>query len=443
MAKVSFKRVRHFFTDHLFKVKLDHFPIWQRGFIHLLRLIVLGIKGYLEKNLAQRASALTMYTVLSIVPVIAMIFGIAQGFGLEAYLTQQLQHAFANQPDILNNLLTYSHNMLGRTHGGWIAGLGLVLLIWSVIQVLSNIENAFNSIWYVKKGRTWMRKFTDYLAIMMFAPILLIVSGAVTLFITTYIKTFAELIEPLNDALENFILFSINFIPYVSSSLLFFLVYLVMPNTRIKPGAALTAGIIAGVFSQLFQWIYLVSQVGISRYNAIYGSFASIPLFITWLQYSWIIVLIGAEIAYCVQNVISFETDLHHVDVSHKMRMLYSLYIMNFIAKRFREGIDPADAEDISHKLEIPFVLCKELLENLVKCGLLAETIEEKKNGHFYIPALDLSHLHIGFIINRLESLGEFSRGGSSEILHAIKVKYNDLEHAMNASVSNKNIIDF
>ncbi|MFI5221509.1 MAG: YhjD/YihY/BrkB family envelope integrity protein [Bacteroidia bacterium] len=443
MAKIGIKKISAFFTTHLFRMKLEKYPKWQRGFIHVLRLIVLGIKGYLDKNLAQRASALTMYTVLSIVPVIAMIFGIAQGFGLEDYLTQQLKTAFAGQPDVLNNLLSYSHNMLGRTHGGWIAGFGLVLLIWSVVQVLGNIESAFNAIWFVKKGRTWVRKFTDYLAIMMIAPILMIVQGAVTVFITAYIKQFAILIEPLNDVLKNLIMFTLNLIPYLSSGLLFFMVYLVMPNTRVKPHAALVAGIIAGVFSQIFQWIYLASQVGISRYNGIYGSFASIPLFLTWLQYSWIIVLVGAEIAYCVQNVIRYETDLHTAEVSHKMRMLYALYVMNFISKKFKDGMPSSNAEEISRQLEIPLSLCRELLEKLMKSGLLTETIDPGKIEHTFVPAMNISHFTIGFIINKLESDGEYSRKSSSDILHHIKVKYLDLENAMLASSSNKNIVEF
>ena len=224
MAKLDIKKTQHFFAHHIWHVKLSTFPKWQRWFIYLVRIIILGVKGFNGKNLSLHASALTMYSVLSIVPVIAMIFGIAQGFGLEKYLTQQLQTAFANQPEILSNLLTYSHNMLSNTKGGLIAGLGLILLLWSVIQVLSNIENAFNSIWFVQKSRTWLRKFTDYLSIMLVAPILIILTGTVNIFISSYIQTFAKQIEYLNDSLENLILFSINLLPYLTTCILFFFI---------------------------------------------------------------------------------------------------------------------------------------------------------------------------------------------------------------------------
>ena len=443
MAKLNFKKIKHTLVDHVWHVKLESIPVWRRWFVYTVRIIILGIRGYNEKNLPLRSSALTMYTVLSIVPVIAMIFGIAQGFGLEDYLTEQLKGAFANQPDVLNNLLTYSHNMLSHTKGGWIAGFGLLLLIWSVIQVLSNIENAFNSIWFVHKGRTWIRKFTDYLSIMLLAPILIIITGAVNIFISSYLKIFAEKIEYLNDALEQLILFSINFLPYITTSILFFLIYLVMPNTRVKPRSAMISGIITGIIFQIFQWVYIVLQVGLSRYNAIYGSFASIPLFITWLQYSWMIVLVGAEISYCVQNLVKSTGDIQSSHISHKMRMLYSLYILNYIAKRFKNAQKSPSLNQVSDELDLPLNLCQTLVEVMLKCDLIAETIEEYNQEHCFVPALDTSHLTLGFIINKLESIGHYKRIGNSEVLHLIKVKYNDLEQAMNNSESNKNILDF
>ena len=443
MAKLNFKKVKEFFVHDIWHVKIEKFPIWQRWFIRFLRIVILGVRGYQEKNLVLSASALTLYTILSIVPVIAMIFGIAQGFGLEAYLTQQLKEAFSSQPEVLNNLLTYAHNMLSSTHGGLIAGLGFVLLIWSVVQVLGNIESAFNAIWFVTKSRSWTRKFTDYLAIMMVAPIFIILTGTANIFISTEIITFANDIAFLGKGAQNFIIISINFIPYLTTSLLFFMVYLVMPNTRVKPKAALISGVVAGSVFQWFQWLYIGFQIGVSKYNTVYGSFASIPLFIIWLQYSWIIVLVGAEISYCIQNIVHVEGEKQTKDISHKMHMLYSLYIINFIVKRFKNAERAPDVGEISDKLEVPLNLCRTLIENMLRCNLVAETIEEYSKEHCYIPALDIAHLNLGFIINKLENRGDLKRIGNSNTLHHIKINYNDLEQAMNDSSSNKNIADF
>src|SRR6478609_1200995 len=127
-----------FITNDIWHVKLDKFPRWQRWFIKILRIVVMGIKDFNDKQLILRSSALTYYSLLSIVPVLAMIFGIAQGFGLEEMIGREVSEAFASQPQVRDNLLSYSHNMLQNTSGGWVAGLGFILLLWTVVQVLGN-----------------------------------------------------------------------------------------------------------------------------------------------------------------------------------------------------------------------------------------------------------------------------------------------------------------
>lgn len=442
MAKLDLNKQKEFFTRDIWTLKPENFPRWQRWFITSARVIILAVRGYGKKDLDLRATALTLYSLLSVVPVIAMIFGIAQGFGLESYLTEELQQAFANQPEVLENLLTYSHNMLSNTRGGLIAGIGLVLLIWSVVQVLGNIESAFNSIWYVHTPRTWSRKFTDYLAIMLLAPVFIILSGSINIFISTSIHMLVNRIAFLGETVQNIIVISLNFLPYLTTSILFFLIYLVMPNIRVRLRSALIAGIVAGCFFQLFQWAYITFQVGVSRYNAVYGSFASIPLFITWLQLSWIIVLIGAEISYCVQNLRYVGDEKNIFQISHKMRMLYSLYILNLVAKRFKQMQKAPRTGEISEELGIPLNLCRHLLENMVRCGLIAETVDGKEHG--FVPALDIAYLDIRFVIDKLESLGEARHTAEvQESFNHIEARYEEMEAAMQASSANRNITDF
>ncbi len=442
MAKFNAAKIRNFLTHDVWHVKLDKFPKWQRGAIKILRISIMAIKDFVRKNLALRASALTLYTLLSIVPVVAMIFGIAQGFGLQDYLDTQLQGLLAGQPDVLENVLNYAHNLLGSTKGGIIAGLGFVLLLWSVLQVLSNIEDSFNFIWGVSQSRTMARQFTDYLSIMLVAPIFIVISGAVNIFITTQVQNLLIHLSFLGGFITEVIIISLQVLPYVITSLLFFLIYLVMPNTKVKPRAAFTAGIIAGVVFQIFQWAYIAFQIGVSRYNTIYGSFASIPLFITWLQFSWMIVLIGAEISYSVQNIALFESEQQTGKISHKMRMLYSLFVTHFIAKRFKDALAAPTAQEIAQKLNLPFSLTQQILQSLQQCGLVAKTVELDKNKDFgYTPALDVGFLKISYIINKLESEGELKRHENA-MMHNIKVSYLGLEDAMNDSESNKNILD-
>ncbi len=441
--KIQTTKIRSFLNDGIWQLKLNEYPRWQRSFIKLLRIVILSIRDYTRKQLVLRATALTLFSLMSIVPVIAMIFGIATGFGLETYLTDQLNHAFANQPEILSNLLNYVHNLLGRSKGGLIAGLGFALLIWAVLQVLGNIENAFNSIWYVTVSRTWSRKFTDYLSIMLIAPLFIIVSGAANIFITTQLKNFALDIAFLGEIITDIIIISIKFIPYLSTIFSFFLLYLVLPNTRVKPRSALYAGIVAGIVFQIFQWAYIEFQYGVSSYNAIYGSFASIPLFITWLQFSWIIVLVGAEVSYSVQNIQDFEAEHQNKGISHKQRMLYSINILYHIAWRFKEAKNPLDLAEIAARIEIPIKLCKTLLQHMQKCDLIEQTFDRHKKETCYVPALDLSHLNIGYIIERLESIGATKVDmESNQAYGAIKFHYDKMEAAMFTSEYNKNILD-
>lgn len=443
MDKFSFAKAIEFITDDIWHVKLEKFPRWQRGAIKLLRISSMAVKDYERKKLGLRASALTLYSLMSIVPVLAMIFGVAHGFGLESYLDKQLQGLLGSQPVILDNVMTYTHNLLGSTKGGVVAGLGFVLLMWSVIQVLGNIEDAFNSIWYVTTPRTWARKFTDYLSIMMVAPVFIIISGAANIFITTQVQNILTRFSFLGSTITEAIIISLQILPYLTTSLLFTLLYLVMPNTRVKPKAALVAGVVAGSVFQIFQWGYIAFQVGVSRYNTIYGSFASIPLFITWLQFSWMIVLIGAEISYSVQNIAIFQAERQTGNISHKMRMLFSLYIMHYVAKRFKGALQPPDAVDIATKLNLPLNLCRQLLDSMQKCDLVAKTVEHDKSKEFcYVPAVDTGYLTMSYIINKLESLGELKKH-DSELLHRIKMEYIGLEDAMNNTSSNKNILEF
>jgi membrane protein len=440
---ISYKKSREFFGSDIWHVRLEQFPRWQRWYIKVLRIIILSIKDFEEKQLILRSSALTYYTLLSIVPVVAMVFGIAQGFGLEAYIQQELRESFHAQPQILDNLLNYSHNMLQNTKGGWVAGFGFVLLLWSVMQILGNIESALNSVWHVKIARTWTRKFTDYLSILIVAPVFIIVTGSMNIFISTEIQGWSERLSGLGSFVQQLTIISIKFVPFISTWLLFFLVYLVMPNTRVKLRSALLAGIVAGTFFQLFQWGYIEFQVGVSRFNAIYGSFASIPLFITWLYFSWTIVLIGAEISYSIQNVAHFEGQQRTKNISHEMKMLYHLHIMHYICKKFRNADRAPAIPEISARLDIPASLCRNILDQCIKAGLVVESFDARHKEGIFTPAMDIARIDIGLVLTRIEGLGEMKRSEHTlQEFHLIKQYYNDMETAMLNSPSNKNIAD-
>ena len=245
--------------------------------LRYLKIFTLSANGFIKDHGNLRASALTLYTLLSIVPVIAMCFGVAKGFGFEKTLEQQLLEQVPDQDTMILQLIEMARNMLDSTKGGLVAGFGVVLLFWTVIKVISNIEESFNHIWNVQKPRTMGRKLSDYLSLMLLAPVLIIAASSISVFVQ------AQLTSLINEfALPGTItaLHILSYLPMLILWLLFSFLFMFMPNTRVN----YSSGIFAGTVFYILQSLYVSLQIGVSSYNAIYGSFAALPLFLVWLQ---------------------------------------------------------------------------------------------------------------------------------------------------------------
>lgn len=414
-----------------------------RYLVRLIRIIIIAVEDFGEKKLILQASALTFYTLLSVVPVLAMVFGIAKGFGLEERLRQELLRSFSEQPELLEQLLGFVNGLLSNTQGGLVAGLGFVILIFSVLQVLSSIELSFNSIWQITNDRTWVRKFTDYFSILLLAPVFIITAGSATIFISAFITDFAEQWIKLG-FLKQIIIFSINLIPYVLNALLFMLLYVIIPNTRVKLKSALVAGIVAGVSFQLFQWGYVAFQVGVSRSNAIYGSFAFFPLFITFLQVSWIIVLIGAEVSYSLQNIHLHVDERLHFIPSNRQKLILAITTMALSAERFDDGLPAYSAQELSAKLDLPFKVMKEFCNELCRAGLLSEiTAEDEESDPSYQPAVGVQKIDVSFIRERLDGLSVSGRTFNlpTELQASVDL-VNELYADSGQSSANKHVLD-
>jgi membrane protein len=295
--------------------------------------------------------------------------------------------------------------MLETTQGGVIAGIGLVLLFWAVVKVLGNIENAFNSIWRVQQPRSIARKFSDYLSIMLISPLLVILQSSATVFITTHVQQIAQEIAVIG-YFSPLIALAFKLIPYVIVWVLFTMVYMIMPNTRVKFTSGLAAGVIAGTGYQLFQGFYIALQVGAARYNAIYGSFAALPLFLAWLQISWVIVLFGAEISSAKQNAQEHEFEADTAKASPGLRKMIALQIARLVVHKFVAGEKPLTAASIAAELDQPLRLTHRVLGELVESGVLNEVLFEEALTPIYVPARDVDQFTISFILEALETRG-------------------------------------
>ncbi len=401
-------RILDFFKIGIWETRLkDLLPI-QAFFIKYLRIILLASRGFMRDHCQKTASVLTYYSLLNVVPVVAVAFAIAKGFGLEKLIEKQiLQMAEkANwQADITNQIIMFSHKLLEQAKGGLIAGVGVVLLFWTVISILGKIEDSLNEIWEVKKSRTLVRKFSDYMAMMVFAPILIIISSSATVLVASQVKVIVNKIALLG-VFSKVIFLLLNLLPYVSIWVLLTMVYLIMPNIRIPIRACIFGGITAGTITQIVQWIYIKFQIGAASYGALYGSFAALPLFLAWLQMSWMIVLLGAEIAYAFEHheTFGFHPDYSRISVSSKRVLV--LRIFHLLTKKFSLGEKPLSVRQIAYILEIPVRLVRRLLNELTEVGLVVETTHGIKSEVAFQPGRTIENITVKFALDEYEKHG-------------------------------------
>ncbi|MBN1794802.1 MAG: YihY/virulence factor BrkB family protein [Candidatus Omnitrophica bacterium] len=398
-------KIIRFLRDDIWRIQLKKLSRKRSFAIKQLRVIVLSLRGFDENQCQLRASALTFYSLLSVVPVVAMAFGIAKGFGFEKLLQKQLMTRFPGQEAVLAQIIAFANALLENTKGGMVAGVGVAVLFWTVIKVLGNIEKSFNEIWGIKEQRAFGRKFSDYLSLMLICPILIIMSSSITVFITTQVTLLTRTIAFLG-AFSPVIFFMMKLLPYCVLWVLFTFVYIFMPNTKVNFTSGLLAGIVAGTIYQAAQWVYITFQVGVAKYNAIYGSFAALPLFLVWLQVSWLIVLLGAEISFAHQNVDMYELEPDCLRVSFSFKKLLSLNIAHLLVRSFSHGDKPLTATHISHALEIPIRLVRQILYELTTSGVVSEVQTEQYKKVAFQPARDIELFTIKYVMDSLEERG-------------------------------------
>lgn len=397
----AIKYAAHFLTVGIWQISSRSLTPGKSILVNQLRIFIVALRGVKEDNLLLRAPALTFYSLLSIVPLATLAFGIAQGFGLEMYLEQQLREALVGQEEVYHWIVELSETFLQQIHRGTVAVFGLIILLYTIIMLLSNIEKSFNDIWQVKKGRALSRKLSDYFAMMFIVPLFFIMSGVITVYLNTQLEAVSSAI------LNPLLLFLVRLIPYILVWTLFTLLYMIMPNTRVRFTSALIAGIIAGTIFQLVQWGYVTFQIGAARYGAMYGSLAALPLLMIWMQVSWIVVLFGAELSFANHNVESYEFETETKNISPYNKKILTLYILHLLVQNFKKGENPATPEEISSNLQIPNSLVRDILNDLSTVNLVSETRTAYSKESAYQPAVDPNTITIKLALERLDHKGK------------------------------------
>jgi membrane protein len=398
-------QLMQFLSTDIWRIRTHQLPKSRSFWINQLRILLLAFRGFNEDRCQLRASALTFYTLLSIVPVLAMAFGFARGFGFDTVLQNQIVQNLPGQEEVARKMIGFANAFLENTKNGVIAGVGVVLLFWTVVQVLNNIEQSFNEIWGIQKGRTLARQFSDYLAMVLICPVLLIAASSMTVVVTSKADLLAEKLVFLGPV-GGWLLYIFHFLPYMVVWLLFTFIYIFMPNTTVSWRSGLIGGILAGTAYQVTQWAYIMFQIGAARFGPVYGSFAALPLFLTWLQISWLIVLFGAEISFAEQNVETYEFEPDSLRVSHSFKRLTALNVAYVCIKKFAKGQAPVAALEIAHELGMPLRLVNLVIYELTEAGVLSETKFEDGKSPAFQPAMDISVMTIRWVLERLDHNG-------------------------------------
>ena len=393
-------RFLKFVTDDIWRATPQELSNPQRKGYTVLKVISLAVKRFKEDNLQRNASALTYSTFLSLIPLLAVLLAIAKGFGFRNIVESQLFQYFPGQRNVLDKIFEVVDSYMQFTHEGWFLGFGLLFLLYTVYILITNIENTFNMIWQVPRGRSHARRLTDYFSAFLLIPVFLICSSGVSIWTSTVMGTLLEyqVIGPIYRIW-------VSIAPLLLNIIVFTALYVFVPNTKVKFKHALYGGIFAGIGFQFFQYLYINGQIWVSRYNAMYGSFALLPLLLLWMQLSWIICLIGAEIAYAGQNVQNYEYERDSKNISRRYLDFVTLIVAHLIIKRFENGEAPYTDIEISAHHRIPIRLAKRVLYLLVDTGIISE-IKDDNQYTKYQPAMDINQITVEYLFSGIDQKG-------------------------------------
>lgn len=367
--------------------------------LKIVAVVVVSMDRFIKDACSISASALTFYSTLAFIPVTALILAIAKGFGAAKILEDWVKDQSFTNPEVVEWLMNIANKALENTQGGIITGLGIVLLLWSVIRMLGSTELAMNRIWGVKKGRNVTKKFTDYMSILFIAPILIILISSMNVFMMSNLQEVA-MEEGWISYAGAALITLLKFIPYVLVWLLFIFLYMYMPTTPVRFKYAFIAGVIAGTVFQIVQWFYIRFQIGVSSYNAIYGGLAALPLLLVWLQLSWSIVLWGTELCYIMRNRHFLYRNAMNADNRWVDNVEVALRILKYISAEYMRNNGGPTLGDICKKLRMSSSKMRMVLEELVEKKVLVEV--KSDDDVSYYPAHDLHDLSLADIIVRL-----------------------------------------
>lgn len=379
-----------------FKTLIDSYKeiVSQGKISNIIRVVKKALESYGRANSGLWVTSLCFYTILSLVPIFAILFSLGTWLGVADYFLVKLRDYSPLNEESINLLITFAQNFLENTRTGILAGIGFLFLGWTLISMFSIIEKAFNDIWRVEKSRMFLRKITDYISFFILFPTLLVISSGV-------VKIIADKVGLENIALS----ILIKLIPFLTLLFFFTTMYMLIPNTKVRFIPALIAAVFISLFFSGFQSLFILLQGMVNTYNKIYGSFSVIFIFLFWLKLMWFFIILGAHLCYFLQN-----RELHLFtksveDVNFKIKEYTAVILMKELVERYLNSLTPLTINEIVKKYGIPYEVIKYILNVFIENELVGEVGE--KDDKSYVIIKNVDGISFKTVFKSLENFGE------------------------------------
>lgn len=399
--------LKHFFLETIWSIRLNSLSFPKAILLKVCRIVVLTIRFFLQNRCALHAASLTYYTLLAIVPVLALMFGIARGYGFDGILREKLVAMLHGNQELAAKFLEFTESAISNAGSGIITGVGVLFLIWTAVKLLASIEKSFNGIWGVHRGRAWSRKFCDYLTLLVICPFLMVVMATTSDMMSGTMKNLVSGL-PFSAFWESSVDFIMGCLHLVSIWFIFYFIYAFVPNTRVTFRAAFIAGVLVGTAYALLQSLYVFVQMSLSSYNAVYGSFAAVPFLLILMNVGWTLTIFGAQLAFAIQNV-----NLYELEPGSGMRPLSprrykicALQIAHAVACNFVDHGKPLSAVYLSKKLEIPVRATRSIIYDLCEVGIFSQLMSDNSEDDTYQLALPPDEVTVQYILKKLDENG-------------------------------------
>lgn len=438
--KSRLQQGREFLLRGLWEADPVELRAGKRLFLKALQFVTAVVREFFADNCLLHASALAFTTILSFIPFLAVMFALLKGFGAEVDLEiLVLNHLALGSEEVVDAIFTYISNTSMTKLGTF----GIIFLLLTVLTLLNSIEKSFNHIWRVKETRSMARLFSDYLSITIFGPILIL--AAISMTTTLESQALVQYLIGM-DVIGIIILTLFKVVPFLAMWAVFIGLYLFMPNTRVSPRAALLGGAFGGILWQLLQWAYVTFQIGVTRNNAIYGTMAALPVFMLWIYISWVIVLLGLEVTFAIQNFRTIRLELRGDKLSADGREAAALAILLSATAAFVKGEKPLTVDEFTLSLNLAPRFTQQSLSFLVHCGFLNEVAQGKDTLNAYQPAIDVGSLSLHEVLQRMRREGDDLKlvrmGSSGRVIEELQLRLLAAQSSTLAGVTLRELVE-